>query len=112
MKNIFITKTDHGKVFDIFLGNLIVIQLPENPTTGFRWKVIEINNNIIVQKDSNFSISSNSGIGGGGTRTFSLTAIGEGCTKVKLKLLREWEPQNFVDSFEVTIFIKRDALTL
>src|SRR5580765_4443087 len=100
MKEILVSKTDHGKTFHIDLGSLIVIQLPENPTTGFRWKLIDFDRQVIVLKGSNFSISSDSGKGGGGTRNFILSPLAEGSTKIGLKLLRDWEPQNFADSLE------------
>src|SRR5262245_29620983 len=107
MKEISINKTDHGKTFQIKIGSLIVIRLPENPTTGFKWKIIEINNEIVILKNTSYQISSDSGIGAGGTRIFSIGTIAEGTTKIELKLLQVWEPQNFVDSFEVTVVIKK-----
>ena len=107
MKEIIITKIDHGKAFGVTLGSSIVIKLPENPSTGFRWKVIETNNEILRLIDSNFSLASDSGVGGGGTRTFILRTLKEGPTKFGLKLLQEWEPQSFVDSFEIMIHVKK-----
>jgi inhibitor of cysteine peptidase len=107
MKKLLITEVDRGKTFEIQLGNLIVIQLPENPTTGFRWKVQEINSQLLSVQRSNYSISSDSGVGGGGTRTFVLTTLREGFTKVVLKLSQEWEPQTSANSFEVVIVINK-----
>jgi predicted secreted protein len=107
MKELLITEVDRGKTFEILLGNLIVIRLPENPTSGFIWKVAEINNQILSVQDSSYSISSSSGIGGGGAKTFVLATLTEGFTKVVLKLARDWEPQTYADSFEVAIRIKK-----
>jgi inhibitor of cysteine peptidase len=40
MTTILLTETDGGRSIAARAGDEIVLQLPENPTTGYRWEVV------------------------------------------------------------------------
>lgn len=105
MDEILINRSDDGKRIEIELGKLIFINLPESPTTGFLWKLFEFDRKVVSLKDSSFAISPDSSIGGGGTRTYLFKTVQKGFTKIGLKLLRDWGPENILDLFEVTILV-------
>ena len=63
-----ITQADRGKTFTVRRGDAIVINLAENPTTGYEWAIDKINSKVIELQNSEFSLPKNAGVGGGGER--------------------------------------------
>jgi inhibitor of cysteine peptidase len=60
---------DNGSKITIADGDMIVIELPENPTTGYTWIPKNSKAEQITEKSNNY-ILTNTGIGSGGLRTF------------------------------------------
>jgi inhibitor of cysteine peptidase len=83
----------------------VVIELPENPTTGYVWALdIKEGRGTAYLSDSRYAASAESGIGGGGTRTFIVKVQASGTTTIEIKLRRQWEPENAaIDAFNVVI---------
>ena len=86
-----LTQADKGKSITVQQGDVVLIRLPENPTTGYRWAVEEIDEDILNLEDSGFALPSDVGIGGGGERTLRFIAKSTGTTHLELELRREWE---------------------
>jgi inhibitor of cysteine peptidase len=106
MRQIIIGKTDNGKSFEVSQNDLISINLPENPTTGYLWQVSEVDNRVVKIQDSTFSISTESGIGAGGMRILSFKAESSGTTNIRLNLRRGWEPeQSAIEKFGLIIHV-------
>ena len=104
MPAVTLTEMDNGKVVDVPQGNMISIQLPENPTTGFRWAVDKQNDQVVTIEHDDYTASTGAGVGGGGTRTFTLKAVRPGTAQFQLKLWREWEgAASITKRFDVTI---------
>ena len=107
MSEIVIIPSDQGRTFEASRGELIVIRLEENPTTGYRWEVGKVDGQIVELLDSNYSPSSGAGIGGGGTRTFRFRAKSSGSGQIQLRLRRSWEPvESAIERFEVNVRIQ------
>ena len=107
MSEIVIMKSDQGRTVEVHQEDSILIRLDENPTTGYRWKVCEINKQILEFQNSYYTMAHGAGLGGGGTRTilFRAKSIGDG--QIQLRLRRSWEPENvFLEHFEITIIVK------
>jgi inhibitor of cysteine peptidase len=101
-----IVQDDQGKVFEVRQGNIVLIRLAENPSTGYPWEIDEVAEQVIELQGSDFSMVGRS-IGGGGWRTFTFKAQSPGTAKIQLKLRREWEPEDAtIDRFEVTIRVQ------
>jgi inhibitor of cysteine peptidase len=99
MRQIIIGKTDNGKSFEVSQNDLISINLPENPTTGYLWQVSEVDNRVVKIQDS-------SGIGAGGMRILSFKAESSGTTNIRLNLRRGWEPeQSAIEKFGLIIHV-------
>jgi len=109
MSEIVIVQSDRGKTFEVRQGDLILIRLAENPTTGYRWEVDAADDQVIALQDSDYSAAPGTGIGGGGTRTFVFEAQSPGTVQVRLKLMRKWKPEDpAIDRSEVTIRVERE----
>ena len=106
MSEIIITLSDQGRTFETNQGDLIVIRLEENPTTGYQWEMGAVPQ-IIEFLDSDYSTTPGGGVGGGGTRTFRFRAKYPGKGQIQLKLQRSWESVDAaIESFEVNIRVK------
>ena len=69
------TDADNGKQITVKSGDLVTLALVSNPTTGYSWQVMEIDNAILVQDgepEYKQSAGSEGLVGAGGTETFRL----------------------------------------
>ncbi|WP_019501267.1 protease inhibitor I42 family protein [Pseudanabaena sp. PCC 6802] len=94
MSEIVILGNDLGKIFEARVGDLIAIRLAENPTTGYCWEIGSIDDRFVEFQGSDYSKTPETGIGGGGTRTFHFRAKSGGTEQIQFKLRRSWEPEN------------------
>ncbi len=95
--------TDNGKIIDLRRDDPIVLRLPEDPDTGYRWAVVALDDDVLTVESSAFS----QGIGGGGMRTLLLSPKRAGTAHLQLKHWREWEgDRSSLDRFEVTLRIR------
>jgi len=85
-----LTEADNGKDIDVHVGDTIVLRLPENPTTGFRWAFDDLDTGAVSAKEGDHTHSSEA-VGSGGEMTWHLTPTAAGSTPIKLKLWRHWE---------------------
>jgi inhibitor of cysteine peptidase len=107
MSVITLTEADQGKTVTVRPGQSVVVQLAENPTTGFRWALAQGNEEIVTLRDSNYVMAPGAGIGGGGQRTFTFEARKPGSVQLQLKLWREWEGEpSVLQRFNVTIEVR------
>jgi inhibitor of cysteine peptidase len=86
-----VTQEGNGKTIDLSVGQVFLIQLDENPTTGYRWDVCEIDPDLIERTEDQYSQNLGSETGGGGVRIFKFTAKKTGQSQIQLKHWRSWE---------------------
>lgn len=101
-----ITATDYGTTIAVKPRQTIIVRLDEVPTSGYRWEVCEMDNHVLSLENSNFTQSSNVGIGGGGTRTFTFEAKKPGTSALMVELRQEWDRSQPEDQFAVTIQVR------
>jgi inhibitor of cysteine peptidase len=106
MAELVVTEQDTNKTFDLRVGDTVSIRLPENPTSGYRWNLEQVTDDLVSVDSSEFDQSPGSGVGGAGVRTIKLSAGAPGLTHVVLKNQRPWERTAVpVDQFEATFNI-------
>ena len=99
-----LTAADDGKAVDLRAGSLLVIRLPENPSTGYQWDIHADRANVAVEQRYFVQLSNQPG--GGGESSWSIRAKAPGVTSVRLKLWRPWEDERAaIQRFEVTLRI-------
>jgi len=105
MTEIKLTKNDNGKTFEAQAEDSVVIELPENPTTGYVWTLdVKEGQGVAHVSDSRYAAASESGIGGGGIRTFIVKIQSAGNATIDMKLRRQWEPESAaIDGFKALI---------
>ena len=107
MSTVTLTQADNGRSVEVRPGTTIVIQLAENPTTGFRWAVDQTDERTVTIVRVDYTTAAGGGIGGGGTRSFTLKAEHPGIMQLRLKLWRDWEGESsIVERFTVTIRVR------
>lgn len=98
---------DSGSTRQMAVGDTLHIWLGENPTTGYRWAVESVDE-AVVQVDATDYRRSTTGVGGGGKRCFSVTAVGEGRTRLALRHWRAWEGEKSMTArFELEVVVER-----
>jgi inhibitor of cysteine peptidase len=102
-----IERADTEKVVEVNLGDSIIISLPENVTTGYRWSVDLLDEHIVDLQDSQSTLQHGSGIGRGSSRTFFFRAKAVGVTPAQFLLRRSWGPkESAVDEFTMTVQVR------
>ena len=84
---------DSGSQVEVEKGQVLVISLESNPSTGYSWDVMEIDESILKQDGESEFISSQSGdiVGAGGVEILRFETTGVGTTYLELGYRRVWE---------------------
>jgi inhibitor of cysteine peptidase len=99
-------QTDNGKTLLIKVGDVIVIQLPENATTGYRWAIDKLDTSLIEVIGDEHPASSGGAMGAGSVRQLTLAVKQSGTTTLTLKNWREWEgDRSITERFSITLNI-------
>jgi len=106
MADVAVTKEQNGRVVTAKVGDSILVQLPENPTTGYAWALDSIDPTLLEAGAPAYH-GEGAGLGTGGVKTWTLKARAPGRTRVELKRWRHWEGDtSIVERFAVTLNIE------
>ncbi len=107
MPEILVSSSDKGRMFEAKQGDVIVIRLDENITTGYSWESGVIDSPFVEASPSEYTSAAGTAMGRGGTRTFRFQAKSSGSGQIRLRLRRPWEPEDAaIDSFAVNIQVR------
>lgn len=98
---ITIDTTFNGKKILAKKGDVIKVQLAENPTTGYLWKIKSSDDKHLKIKKEEYEISGEA-IGAGGIRSLHLEVISKGISELLIALGNPWENDS-VETFRITI---------
>jgi len=94
-----LTMSDNGRSFDVRQGEVIVVKLDSNHSSGFSWSLGE-DIGAVVKQDGKSVYARNTSKSGkilsGGNETWRFRTVGTGRETVKLEYRRSWE-RNFPD---------------
>ena len=96
MSTISLGTVDNGTTIDAVVGDVIVVRLTENPTTGYRWSLESVEGSLLTIEDDTFVLDSGPPMGSGGTRQFRFRTTAAGATTLNLKHWREWAGEDSV----------------
>jgi len=110
-KEIKLDASDNGSQVKLEKGQTLVVALESNPSTGYRWKVIEFESPILLQKGEAEFKSSDSREppppGTGGTETFRFEAISAGQMTLELVYHRSWEEKvDPLETFSLQVVVR------
>ncbi len=90
-----VDENDDGSQVELEQGQILVVTLESNPTTGYRWEVAEIQESILEQMGEAEFKPSQTGepplVGAGGWEIFRFEAISAGQMTLRLVYHRPWE---------------------
>jgi inhibitor of cysteine peptidase len=105
----YLSQKNRGESLRIKKGDSLVFTLPENPTTGYRWKIEVTGDSIQLGPPPNFAAASEA-VGGAGTRSITFLAKETGISTVELRLRRGWGP-DLPNSTDLTFQVQIDPET-
>ena len=102
-----LTDADNGKQVAVKSGDVIVVTLESNPTTGFSWQLTEMNNTVLKQVGEVKYESDGRNIpGAGGTETFRFEALSTGEVALTLWYMRPWESVQPLKIFTIQVVVQ------
>lgn len=94
-REVILTVEDNGGQVSLDQGQVLVVSLASNPTTGYRWDVVEVDESILRQEGDAEFVAPEAGatplVGAGGTEIFRFVVAGGGETELTLAYRRSWE---------------------
>jgi inhibitor of cysteine peptidase len=101
---------DQGRIVELVPGESLVLTLESNPTTGYSWQLVEVDEAVLKPKgEPEFKPSSGSEglVGAGGEEVFRFDAAGSGRTTLSLAYARPWEKDTPpLKTYTITVVVK------
>lgn len=91
---------------EIYVGEQIQLSLEANPSTGYMWKIIFIDEKILEQVEAEKFIPQGSKIGSKGSIMYKFNVLKTGCTKLQLEYSRAWQKSEKDKDFIIEFKIK------
>ena len=88
MNEIILTEVQNGRRVSAAIGDMLILKLQENPTTGYRW-IVQTTNNLAQVGDDFFTVAI--AAGAGGERCLRFAAQSPGVAHIEAGLQRSWE---------------------
>jgi inhibitor of cysteine peptidase len=103
MAEIVVRQENSGSTVSAQVGDSLIVELPENPTTGFQWAPAEFDHSFVAPQTDEFIMGSNTGVGAGGVRVFRFLVRRPGSGRLQLRLARAWAAGAPSKFFEIHI---------
>ena len=106
-----VTGQNNGQTVTLKPGQVLVVRLESNPTTGYAWQLLAADPAVIKQVgEAGFTPApvATGVVGAGGTAEWRFAAAGEGTTTIILNYRRPWEKDTRpAQTFTLTVTVKR-----
>ncbi len=107
MASVTVRKEDNRESVSMRVGDVLHIVLPENASTGYRWRIDAIDRTILRESESTFKLESQA-VGAGGIRTMSYQATGVGSCHIRFVLTRPWEEDRHRDEMDLAVVVSAE----
>jgi inhibitor of cysteine peptidase len=95
-----------GKQVELSVGELLVVTLESNVTTGYSWTLTGISDESVLQKTKNEYVAPKTNlIGASGKEVWTFKALKKGNTTISLGYSRPWESTPPVETFSLTVVV-------
>lgn len=107
MAEFTIDRTQNGGEVTVQVGDLLLLKLPESPTTGFRWRLLDVGKGAVLLEREDFQLGAMPAVGAAGTKVFAFRGVQPGTSELRVSLSREWAPgQPDADRFSVKVSVR------
>jgi inhibitor of cysteine peptidase len=87
-----VSAAQSGTKVELASGQDLVVRLPSNPTTGYRWIYVEPKDAVLrVNGPSTYEAQTAGAAGAGGTEIWKLAPLKQGQQQVRFEYRRPWE---------------------
>ena len=90
-RRVKVGSNDNGSQIELENGQLLVIALDANPTTGYMWEIVEPDEHILRQVGEGTFHYESELVGAPGVETLRFEAVSTGQTVLKMVYHRSWE---------------------
>ncbi len=97
--------SENGQEFNLVQGQEFSISLTDNPSTGYVWNIVDLDEDQLTLIDHNRIFNEENRIGQQSTQVFKLLAKSSGTTILKIQLARSWQPTRILNHFFITLNI-------
>ena len=98
---------DTGRTITMSVGQVAMLRLPSNPSTGYRWQTTsDPDARTLIVMDSGYDRPASDTPGAPGQAWWKLRATGEGTTSFAVRYVRPWEPDEKAQEFTLTVVVK------
>ena len=108
-ESVGVNEDDDGGLIELELGEILVVTLESNPSTGYRWEQAENNESILEQLGEAEFKPSETGdpptVGAGGWEIFRFKAISAGQITLELVYHRSWEDVEPLKTFSIQVLV-------
>jgi inhibitor of cysteine peptidase len=78
------------------VGDTVVVRIPDNPTTGYRWDVASSDPRAVDIERATWDAAAERSIGGGAHRVITIRVVAPGSSTVALRCWRPWAGESSV----------------
>ncbi|MEU8899564.1 protease inhibitor I42 family protein [Nocardia sp. NPDC048505] len=87
-----VTEADNGQERTLKAGQRVALRLPSNPSTGYGWQVVEVDDNVVEQVGDREYVSDQPVMPGTpGTEVWTFAGRAAGVTQLRMEYKRPWE---------------------
>lgn len=101
--------SNRGERIELGTGEVLVVRLESNPTTGYQWAVQELDESVLQQQGESVYESSggrNPPPGTGGWETFRFAAVAPGETRLEMIYHQPWvEGDSHIGTFSLRVVV-------
>jgi inhibitor of cysteine peptidase len=84
-------EAENGSRVTLEVGQILVLILASNPTTGYQWEITELDQAIVEETDHEYQADQPTLAGSGGKEIWRFQAQASGTTTLSLEYRRPWE---------------------
>jgi inhibitor of cysteine peptidase len=94
-----LTAQDSGRSLSVAQHVTLIVELAENPTTGYRWTILENGAPVLRLSNDSFRRGSSTAVGAGGTRVLEFSTESAGAASLRIGYARPSDPASLKDEF-------------
>ncbi len=109
--NVSVNASNSGGLVNMSVGDLLIVKLDSNKTTGYSWNLSAISNTGVIKKVSDEYVtpppSDPPMTGQGGYEKWTFEALEAGTANISMKYIRPWETTaEPAENFSITVNVK------